>query len=295
MATADFERGRCRGADPSGGGVSTGGSHRICTSLPVRTSRNWGVAGIFVADKNLLRFEIYEKIAELALRAALLDLFTDVVEFSVKASARNSAARPGRAVTYPISEEFGDILARLRRHTQSVNETGYAIHIRATEEFYEGTEDSMPTLAAALGHRNWIWTGPTFVQWVGPSPSALDRFLCIFGIYGCGKEPIYYIIDRVDECNDSIRESFGHASRLLHGYSNFHVAPLGRSHVLQPQMLRAARGVTARAIEIAFHLNRQDIDTSIGDAIEKSEVSSQLGLRGVISDTLRTKPDGIFL
>ena len=114
---------------------------------------------------NLPRLEIYLRLQrDPQLDVSLLDVFTDVVEFSVRAFqyfglrsmggsysvyevARLSLTfrNPGRLLRlmrFPFEEQFGDILDRLRRHSREADENARAIEMLRSAQFRNGNAHS---------------------------------------------------------------------------------------------------------------------------------------------------------
>ncbi|KAF7503591.1 hypothetical protein GJ744_003574 [Endocarpon pusillum] len=102
-------------------------------------------------------------------------------------------------------------------------------------------------------------------------------------------EPMYWVIDGVDECKDSSQELFRQLLDLLALHSNARAILLGRPCLLQ------AISPTIYAIEISFSLNKADIDSFISSELSKSEVLSVPELRHSVSKTIQEKSDGMFL
>ncbi|KAI9856968.1 MAG: hypothetical protein M1813_008684 [Trichoglossum hirsutum] len=176
---------------------------------------------------SLPRFHIYEKLQpDPILQVALLNIFTDVVEFSVLAIqyfGRSVLVRFAKLFVRPFEEEFGDILVRLERHSKIVDRTAVATELLRADEFRkEARTKDQQTLKIECrrllkpsnirdthqhqlrtrlqGTCDWIWVNPTFVEWNEQlSISASDRLLCIYGTHGCGKTVLASsIVDRLE-------------------------------------------------------------------------------------------------
>ena len=114
---------------------------------------------------NLPRLEIYLRLQpDPHLDVSLLDIFTDVVEFSVRAFQYFrlrliSGSHPAYAVTelsltfrdpgrllrlmrFPFTEQFGDIMDRLRRHSREADENARAIEMLRNAQFRNGIAHS---------------------------------------------------------------------------------------------------------------------------------------------------------
>ncbi len=109
------------------------------------------------------RFEIYEKLgADPVLQASLLNIFTDVVEFSVLAAhffkqravgivfyhrlfpcylslTCYSSVRLANVFARPFDDRFGDIFDRIRRHAKDVDSTAIATQLLKAAEHRTGT------------------------------------------------------------------------------------------------------------------------------------------------------------
>ncbi|KAF2189335.1 hypothetical protein K469DRAFT_748014 [Zopfia rhizophila CBS 207.26] len=180
------------------------------------------VTMIQTISDSLPRFQIYEKLhPDPILQTALLNVFTDVVEFSLRASLyfRGSAlTRLGRIVATSMREELGEIIDRLKTHAKIVDHTAVAAELIRAATFrsalaHEGSEMASrdyqdlrlkfenwlnpPNIKEVYesqirkklhGTCQWIWTHPTFLRWDNPSAtSTSDRLLYIYGTHGCGK------------------------------------------------------------------------------------------------------------
>ena len=114
---------------------------------------------------NLPRLEIYLRLQpDPQLDISLLDVFTDVVEFSVRAFqyfGLRSISRsylvyavtqisltfrnPGRflrLMRFPFQEQFGAIRDRLRRHSREADENARAIEMSRSAQFRNGNTRS---------------------------------------------------------------------------------------------------------------------------------------------------------
>ncbi|CZR62960.1 uncharacterized protein PAC_12857 [Phialocephala subalpina] len=163
---------------------------------------------IEVISESHPRFEIYGKLPpDPILQIALLNIFTDVVEFSVRAYrffSRSAPVRMARLVVRPLKEEFGDIFERLKRRTEVVDLTAMATQLlRAAESRQDAQKfrcqswleppnvrdfHQLQLHAKLTGTCGWIKGDPAFMEWNGPSSlSVSGRLLCISGTHGCGK------------------------------------------------------------------------------------------------------------
>ncbi|KAH8762769.1 hypothetical protein F5882DRAFT_415593 [Hyaloscypha sp. PMI_1271] len=99
---------------------------------------------IEVISENHPRFEVYGKLPpNPILQTALLNIFTDIVEFSVRAFRffrRSAPVRMSRLLVRPFKEEFGDIFDRLKRRTEVVDRTAMATQLLRAEESNQGTK-----------------------------------------------------------------------------------------------------------------------------------------------------------
>jgi tetratricopeptide (TPR) repeat protein/energy-coupling factor transporter ATP-binding protein EcfA2 len=102
-------------------------------------------------------------------------------------------------------------------------------------------------------------------------------------------EPMYWIIDGVDECQDSIQGLFGQILDLLTTHKNAHAILLGRPHML------GTISPTTYTIEINPGLTKADIDVFIGEEISKSELLKVPELRHSVFKVIQEKSDGMFL
>lgn len=101
--------------------------------------------------------------------------------------------------------------------------------------------------------------------------------------------PIYWIIDGVDECQDSSQGLFEQVLDFLATHENLRGVLLGR-----PQML-GATGPLHYTIEVNAGMTNADIDAFIDSEISKSELLRLPELRDTAFETIREKSDGMFL
>ncbi|OCL06718.1 hypothetical protein AOQ84DRAFT_410315, partial [Glonium stellatum] len=116
------------------------------------------------------RFEIYEKLnEEPVLQTALLDMFTNVVELSMKIYQhfKHGSLKQG-------ARENQNLRQRCEAWLKSSNTK--AIHQFQLQKKTPGTCD-------------WIWSNSTFLQWsnMPEDSAAAERLFCIYGKHGCGK------------------------------------------------------------------------------------------------------------
>ncbi|MCJ1411392.1 hypothetical protein MMC19_005481 [Ptychographa xylographoides] len=163
----------------------------------------------------LPRFEIYENLQEdPVLQVALLNVFTDVVEFSVRAAhffQRGTIVRLARILWRTFDQELGDVVMRLERHACNVDQTAVAVELlKAAEHRKKADQERHSDLIiqcerwlkpantkeihecqtrARLDQTcTWITMHDAFKRWIDCQLSSLpDRFLCISGTHGCGK------------------------------------------------------------------------------------------------------------
>jgi hypothetical protein len=164
---------------------------------------------------SLPRFQIYEKLhQDPIVQVALLNVFTDIVNFSLQVSRYfegSALGRLGRLVATSMRDDLDEIIGCLKIHAKIVDSTAVAAeHVKAaafrSQMEARDREDLKVTFENWLNPPNirevhnaqtrkklhgsceWIWTHPTFLQWDNPSAtSASDRFLYLFGTHGCGK------------------------------------------------------------------------------------------------------------
>ncbi|KAI9731058.1 MAG: hypothetical protein M1834_005521 [Cirrosporium novae-zelandiae] len=163
------------------------------------------------------------------LQTALLNVFTDIVEFSVKAvqyfgrgTLAGMQVRLSRLILHPTKEEFRDITERIVRHAKIVDHVAVATELIKADKSRKETrlrqEQNLqlqcegwlrPSNARVIqqdqaqkrlsGTCEWIWTNRMFMDWyTAPSLSASDKLMCICGTHGCGKSVLAsFIIDRL--------------------------------------------------------------------------------------------------
>lgn len=103
-------------------------------------------------------------------------------------------------------------------------------------------------------------------------------------------EPVYCIIDGLDECSDTIQIFLDHILELLLIKANFKSIVVGRSHALQTVV-----AATNRTIEIIPDLIKADIDAFIDVEIGVHDILKTEDLRDTIVQTLQAKSEGMFL
>jgi Tetratricopeptide repeat/NACHT domain len=161
---------------------------------------------------------VYQKLQpEPLLQASLLNIFSEVVEFSVLAwryFSRNTVIRLVRQVQCPFEKEFGEILQRLDRHSNIVDKTALAVEMVKASE-YRKTQEHAAQAALKLqieswmkvanmrmvheaqlknklhGTCEWIWNNHVFTEWARlSSQTPSDRLLIVHGTHGCGKSTL---------------------------------------------------------------------------------------------------------
>jgi hypothetical protein len=161
---------------------------------------------------------MYQKLqTEPLLQSSLLNIFSEVVEFSVLACrhfSRNAVLRLVRQVQCPFEKEFGEILQRLDRHSKIVDKTAVAVEMLKASEYRKKQEHAAQVAlklqieswmkAANMrvvheaqlknklhGTCEWIWNNPVFSEWVQlSSQTPSDRLLVVHGTHGCGKSTL---------------------------------------------------------------------------------------------------------
>ncbi|CZR64729.1 uncharacterized protein PAC_14628 [Phialocephala subalpina] len=174
---------------------------------------------VLVMSEHLPRLEIYGRLqSDPVLQTALLNVFTDVVTFSVKVYhyfRRSLPVRLVKAILRPSGDEFGEALGSLKRHSNIADSTAVAIELERASKFREDakikdqqnqrlqcrnllqpvdTERILEehTRTRLHGTCNWILTNSTFLGWKNNiSQSNNDRILCVSGGPGCGKTVLF--------------------------------------------------------------------------------------------------------
>ncbi|KAF2261856.1 hypothetical protein CC78DRAFT_535313 [Lojkania enalia] len=187
----------------------------------LKISEDYGVAAeqilgvVEMMSENLPRLEIYAKLRlHPVLQIAMLNVFTDVIEFSIKAYKffqRNAAVRLLGAMWRPFKQEFGGLIARLERHTKCVDDTAIALEqaeaatyrteMRANhqEQLKISCFQRLQPLDMRKLHQErlnqrvngtceWILSNETFARWdTSTSATAMERILLVAGPAGSGK------------------------------------------------------------------------------------------------------------
>ena len=104
-------------------------------------------------------------------------------------------------------------------------------------------------------------------------------------------QPVYCIIDGLDECADLETPMFENIVRILEQSSNLRVVLLGRPHVIRVQV----NNLSAATIVLTPTVLNQDIEAFIHNEIAKSDVLSLTELRERVFQILKDKSDGMFL
>ncbi|KAL9607584.1 MAG: hypothetical protein Q9167_007516, partial [Letrouitia subvulpina] len=165
--------------------------------------------------KCLPRFELYEKLqSDGLLQSALLNVFTDIVEFSVQASRffrRGALRRLTHTVLHSFDRDIGAVIARLQRHARAADQAAVASQLLEASEFrkemklkkYEElkvecrkwlkpsdmNEVHLHQVQARLtGTCEWITSINEFKRWLETNSSTYrNRLLVVSGIHGSGK------------------------------------------------------------------------------------------------------------
>jgi tetratricopeptide (TPR) repeat protein len=106
---------------------------------------------------------------------------------------------------------------------------------------------------------------------------------------GLAAEPVYCVIDGVDECNDAVPVLLDGLHGLLAARTNIRVILFSRPAV------KEALENAGLAVDIDTNLVRQDIRAFINAEIPKSKLLSKPHIRDVVFQTLERKSDGMFL
>ena len=104
-------------------------------------------------------------------------------------------------------------------------------------------------------------------------------------------EPVYCIIDGVDECIDYNHTTLATIMQTLEKCPNLRILLLGRPHIFQVY----SGNLAFAGIEITSAMLNQDVEAFINNEIAKSEILSLPEFQTTVYDTLRDKSDGMFL
>jgi len=142
-------------------------------------------------SENLPRFTVYQRLQEnVLLQVSLLDMFSDVVEFSVLASqyiGYNAATRIFRQLQRPFDRTFGQVLQRIDSHSRAVDKTAVAVELLQASEYRKVQQEAasatlklqiegwlQPANMRAVhqyqiesrlsGTCEWIWINPVFQE-----------------------------------------------------------------------------------------------------------------------------------
>ncbi|VUC20488.1 unnamed protein product [Clonostachys rosea] len=183
---------------------------------------------IEIITESLPRLELYKKLeSDKGLQIALLNIFTDIVEFcavTYKYFKRGTLVRIGKLILTPLKAEFEKMCKRLKWHTKSIDDTAVAVELLRAAEFRnkmqaQNVENMRSKCDAWLNPANmlgvhqarsqmrlagtceWLLSDQTFDSWLRTeSDLAEDRLLPIFGKGGCGKSILSsYIVDKMQE------------------------------------------------------------------------------------------------
>lgn len=165
--------------------------------------------------ESLPRLEVYEKLqSDKILQVTLLNIFIDVVDFSVRAIQifrRETLVRLTHTVVRSFDRDIGAVIARLERHTRAADQTAIATELLGAAEFRKEADRRqheelkiqcerwlkpsdvkhvhLHQVRARLdGTCDWITSNDVFERWVRPGClTTQDRLLVISGTHGCGK------------------------------------------------------------------------------------------------------------
>ncbi|CAI6086900.1 unnamed protein product [Clonostachys chloroleuca] len=183
---------------------------------------------IEIITESLPRLELYKKLqSDKSLQIALLNIFTDIVEFcavTYKYFKRGTLVRIGKLILTPLKTEFDNMCKRLRWHTKNVDDTAVAIELLRAADFRAKMQaqnaenmrsrcDTWLNPANMLGvHQarsrmrvagtcEWLLSSQAYDSWLRTeSCLAEDRLLSILGKGGCGKSILSsYIVENTQE------------------------------------------------------------------------------------------------
>ena len=124
-----------------------------------------------------------------------------------------------------------------------------------------------------------------------PNPALSDLWEVLCGILASGSEPMYCIIDGIDECLDFDRIIWERMYAVLPIIPNLRVLLLGRPHVIQAEHLIDLNN--GRILEITPTTIGHDIEAFIEAEVDKSEILKLPGLS--VAAALKEKSGGMFL
>ncbi|CAH0044725.1 unnamed protein product [Clonostachys solani] len=185
-------------------------------------------AMIEIITESLPRLDLYKKLqSDKGLQIALLNIFTDIVEFcaaTYKYFKHRTLVRIGKLILTPLKTEFEKMCKRLKWHTKNVDDTAVAVELLRAAEFRAKMQaqnaenmkskcDSWLNPANMLGvHQarsrmrvagtcEWLLSSQDYDSWLRTeSDLAEDRLLGVLGKGGCGKSILSsYIVDNVQE------------------------------------------------------------------------------------------------
>ncbi|KAM0805845.1 hypothetical protein BDR22DRAFT_188133 [Usnea florida] len=165
--------------------------------------------------ESLPRLEIYQKLqSDGILQIALLNIFTDVVDFSVRAIhffQQGAFVRLTQTVVRSFDRDIGAVIVRLERHARIADQTAVATEILGAAQFRKETdrrqyEELKPQCERWLkpsdvkhihlhqvqakldGTCEWVASNVVFENWIkAESLTTRDRLLVMSGSHGCGK------------------------------------------------------------------------------------------------------------
>ncbi|CAG8397092.1 unnamed protein product [Penicillium salamii] len=120
-------------------------------------------------------------------------------------------------------------------------------------------------------------------------PTTSDLWMGLDEIAALVSEPVYCIIDGVDESMDPISELLERILVLLEARSNFRFILLGRQHSFHHV------GFIHHKIEIHPALTKCDVDRVIETGLSRSEILNKPALRDKVLRSLQEQSDGNFL
>ncbi|PMD29123.1 TPR-like protein [Hyaloscypha variabilis F] len=185
------------------------------------------LAVIELISGNLSRLDVYERLHDdIRFKTALIDVFTEVVEFAVRAYqyfCQRASKRLAYLVKLRSHDEFGDIVARIESKTKAVDDLASVLsQVRAIEFFNEAEvkeqqerrmrcfqwlgapnvrESHQTNLASRVGTTcEWVLTNPVLKTWLEPDlPEQNTRTVVIRGPAGCGKSVLgSFIFDTLE-------------------------------------------------------------------------------------------------
>ncbi|CAG9983333.1 unnamed protein product [Clonostachys byssicola] len=116
-----------------------------------------------------------------------------------------------------------------------------------------------------------------------------DLWTLLHKILALGTDPLFLVVDGVDECSEPAEQLIEHALNVLNAIQSCKIVLLGRAHVSE------LRSHSSNIIEMDSTVIKSDLQSFITIQLSSNTRLYSLGIQDSISQTLLARSDGMFL